>query len=56
MNLDLYDNIPPELKVCPNWVCGRAADKSSVNPNTGGNAIANVPGTWGTLGESLKIL
>ena len=47
--------IPPELKAIPNWVCWRAVpdpkshsgmSKRPVNPRTGGNAQANNPETW----------
>jgi putative DNA primase/helicase len=42
------EKIPPELKARPQWVCWRA-DKTPVNPKTGGNAKADDPSTWGTF-------
>ena len=50
-----YGKIPGQLRVYPHWVCGRA-DKSPVNPRSGGNALANVPDTWGTFAEALAYL
>ena len=43
--LDL-DKIPQELKDRPQWVAHRP-DKTPVNPQTGSNAMANEPETWG---------
>lgn len=49
------NEIPPEMKVIPNWVCWRAVpdpkshsgvSKRPVNPRTGGNAQSNNPETW----------
>ena len=48
-----FDNIPPELKTYPNWVCGRD-DKSPVSLGTGSNAKSNDPGTWGTFGQAVS--
>ena len=45
----MYENIPNELKICPNWICWQAfpqprpddpdhIGKIPINPRTGGNA------------------
>ena len=50
-----FDTIPDQLKAYPNWVCGKA-DKVPVDPKTGKNAMANIPGTWGTFKQALSFL
>ena len=49
------NEIPPEMKAMPNWVCWKAVpdpkshsgvSKRPVNPRTGGNAQSNNPETW----------
>lgn len=49
------NEIPPEMKAIPNWVCWKAVpdpkshsgvSKRPVNPWTGGNAQSNNPETW----------
>ena len=49
------NEIPPEMKAIPNWVCWRAVpdpkshsgvSKRPINPRTGGNAQSNNPETW----------
>ena len=61
MNARQLDNIPAELKQCPQWVCFRAVPdptahsgvkKIPVNPHTGGNASTNNPATWGSFKEA----
>jgi hypothetical protein len=47
------ENIPPELKALLQWVCWRA-DKTPVNPKTGGNAMADDPATWGTFAQAVR--
>ena len=47
------EKIPQELKVRPQWVCWSLEEREGKptkvpkNPKTGGNAMANDPGTWG---------
>ena len=57
----MYELIPDELKLIPNWVCWRAdpdpnshsgISKKPVNPKTGGLAQSNNPETWGTFEEA----
>jgi hypothetical protein len=56
MTVTIYlERIPPELQTYPAWVCGRV-DKSPVDPKTGKNAMANVPGTWGSFDEAVEYL
>ena len=51
------DNIPAELRKRPQWVAwsmesrkaGGKPTKVPKNPNTGGNAMADNPKTWGTF-------
>ena len=45
------DNIPPELRVLPQWVGRRG--KMPLNPVTGQGAKAGDPSTWGTLEQAL---
>lgn len=50
----MYEMIPEELKILPNWICWKAEldeargkiKKLPVNPVTGGNAQSNNPQTW----------
>jgi putative DNA primase/helicase len=54
--------IPQELKDEPQWICWRPGPprengkipKIPVNPNTGGNALTNIPSTWGNFEQALK--
>ncbi|MCQ2486106.1 MAG: hypothetical protein MJ168_12335, partial [Clostridia bacterium] len=57
----MYELIPDELKLIPNWVCWRAdpdpnshsgISKKPINPKTGGLAQSNNPDTWGTFDEA----
>ena len=47
------EKIPQELKVRPQWVGWSLEEREGKptkvpkNPKTGGNAMANDPGTWG---------
>lgn len=41
-----------ELKDLQQWICHK--DKVPKNPHTGGNAMANVPETWGTYDEAVS--
>lgn len=53
------DNIPAVLKDWENWVLWAYEERNGElakipkNPNTGGNAMANVPDTWGTFQKAL---
>lgn len=52
----MYENIPEELKLIPNWV-GYDSLKIPKNPKTGGNAITTNKSTWSdfdTAVESVK--
>lgn len=56
----VLENIPPELKARPQWVCwsleerdGKAT-KVPKNPKTGGNAKANDPETWGKFAQAVR--
>jgi len=48
-----FSKIPPELKAPPQWVTYKA-DKTPVNPKTGGNAQADNPTTWGEFSQAAK--
>ena len=61
----MYDNIPAELKNCPNWICWQAfpqprpddpdhIGKIPINPHTGGNAQSNNPDTWSDFDTAVK--
>ena len=61
----MYENIPNELKSCPNWICWQAVPqprpddpdhigKIPINPHTGGNAQSNNPDTWSDFGTAVK--
>lgn len=61
----MYENIPKELKDCPNWVCWKAvpqprADnpehfgKIPINPKTGESAKSNDPETWSDFSAAVK--
>lgn len=58
----MYEAIPQELKVLPNWICWKAVmdetrgklKKVPVNPLTGGNAQSNNPQTWTDYETALK--
>jgi putative DNA primase/helicase len=52
-NVPTPNNIPPELREYPNWVCGDA-NKVPFNPKNAKKALANVPGTWGTYEEAVR--
>ncbi len=47
-----YKNVPSELKQLERWVCWKA-DKSPVNPRTGGGAMSNNPATWGSYEDAV---
>ena len=47
------ENLPESLKALPQWVCWKGSDKIPKNPHTGGNAMANNPGTWGSYEEAI---
>lgn len=48
-----YESIPQEMRALPQWVCHRGGGKVPIDPNTGRNAKANDPGTWGTFEEAV---
>ena len=57
---DPIKNIPQELKDLAQWVAYAAVpkdngkvDKIPKNPKTGGNAVADVRGTWGTFDQAI---
>ena len=61
----MYENIPNELKICPNWICWKAVPqprpddpdhigKIPINPHTGGNAQSNNPDTWSDFDTAVK--
>lgn len=61
----MYENIPNELKSCPNWICWQAVaqprpddpehiGKIPINPRTGGNAQSNNPDTWSDFDTAVK--
>lgn len=61
----MYENIPNELKSCPNWICWQAVPqprpddpdhigKIPINPHTGGNARSNDPDTWSDFDTAVK--
>ena len=57
----MFENIPLEMRSCPNWVCwdfvcqdGDKPRKVPVDPRTGRNAKSNEPGTWGTFDEAVN--
>ena len=61
----MYENIPNELKICPNWICWQAfpqprpddpdhIGKIPINPHTGGNAQSNNPDTWSDFDTAVK--
>lgn len=54
-NLDLYKNIPDELKKLKQWVCWQG-DKLPRNPYTGGNAQSNNKETWSDFDTAIKAL
>lgn len=54
-NLDLYKNIPDELKKLKQWVCWHQ-DKLPRNPYTGGNAQSNNKETWSDFDTAIKAL
>lgn len=47
----MKNNIPQELRRLPQWACARA-DKSPVDPKTGGDAKSNDPATWATFEQA----
>lgn len=53
-----YENIPPQLRALPQWVCwgvpGRP-QKAPVNP-AGGMARAGYAGTWGSFAAALELV
>ena len=61
----MYENIPNELKSCPNWICWQAVPqprpddpdhigKIPINPPTGGNARSNEPATWSDFDTAVR--
>ncbi len=59
--INIYHNIPKELKNIPNWVCweyqtiaGRET-KIPINPNTRGQAMSNNPQTWSTYDLAVEV-
>lgn len=54
-NLNLYKNIPDELKKLKQWVCWQG-DKLPRNPYTGGNAQSNNKETWSDFDTAIKAL
>lgn len=54
-NLDLYKNIPDELKKLKQWCCWQG-DKLPRNPYTGGNAQSNNKETWSDFDTAIKAL
>jgi putative DNA primase/helicase len=48
----LWENIPQDLKVLPQWVCAHS-DKIPKNPKTGLNASVTDPFTWSTFEEAV---
>lgn len=60
--MNLYKNIPQELKNIPNWVCWQSipdpkahsgVKKVPINPHTGGQAQSNNPQTWADFDTAL---
>ena len=49
----MFENLPPELKVLPQW-CIAGSDRSPINPKTGKAARVNDPNTWGTFEDAAK--
>jgi len=49
----LFENIPPELRALPQWVCA-GSDKIPVNPRTGQRADPANPATGGTFAEAVQ--
>lgn len=49
----LLENIPPELRALPQWVCA-GPDKIPVNPRTGQRADPANPSTGGTFAEAVQ--
>jgi putative DNA primase/helicase len=56
------DNVPPELKAIPQWVCYRRVpkekdptktDKKPIDPKSGKYAAVNNPKTWGTFEQAV---
>jgi putative DNA primase/helicase len=58
----MYDNIPDELKVIPNWILWNNEVKNGnetkvpYNPNNGQYASISNPATWGSFQQCLEIL
>lgn len=58
----MYEKIPQELKLLPNWICWKAEydetkgkiKKVPVNPKTGGGAMSNTPSTWTDFETAVK--
>ena len=59
MNIQ-FDNIPPEMKALPNWVCWKFHERDNkitkipYSPITGNMAKSNDPGTWATYENATK--
>lgn len=60
----MYDKIPQELRLLPNWICWKAEPdetrgkikKIPINPKTGGGAMSNNPVTWCDFDTAVKEL
>lgn len=59
----MYEQIPQELKLLPNWICWKAEPdpkshsgikKVPINPVTGGKAMSNNPSTWTDFDTAVK--
>jgi primase-polymerase (primpol)-like protein len=57
----VVENIPPELKSIPNWVCwlferrGTRWTKVPVNPHSGASADTTDPATWSSFEQALDV-
>jgi len=62
LNLDIYNNLPQELKLHPNWLGFRLERnekshryaKIPYNPITGYPASTTDPQTWGTFAQAIE--
>lgn len=60
----MYEKIPRELKLLPNWICWKAEPdpkshsgikKIPINPRTRGKAMSNNPSTWTDFDTAVRI-
>lgn len=59
----MYEAIPQELKILPNWICWQAVPdelrgkikKVPINPRTGNGAMSNNPDTWTDFNTALSV-